>query len=724
MVSKILSSCTKYCRIIFRNHEYLKILSSIAMIVTFLKSIFKIPKILKTSSSTPLASPKFKKLIFLVIDGLRFDAFVPVNKDGLYYNNFSFTKDESKLRTTFLSVSGIPTVTTCRIIGMMTGTPSNQIEELLTFFTSSINTDALPDKFTDRKMFFYGDDVWKHSFKALKKKSCTIHGLSKKDLDLNEAKLIEEIKNDLESEIKFIHIISLDALGHSYGTNHINIQKALKRADDLVNHLYRNMDDDTLLVVTSDHGVTNEGAHGGNSKFEMASTCGFYSKKINILQNYDSNVYNTNFISKFYDLSFVNTDMDFISAKNPYKIIHQDDILPTVAYLMGVPTPTNTYGNLIPYLVSDFSAQFILLNQKQKLIVKPISVDSTLDLTIQNYELTNEIYRQMTAKRYIYVAVCILLSFYCIFSSKIDLILFSKDKKGIFAYVISTILVSHSYYSFASEDLVWFSAFLTTNFSISNLIFFIYYLKTPGRNFFESDRIDIGMPKYENPIKSFLTVLMFVFFKMVNTKGNRFSLYLNTKFLNNILKILPQILFLLYSYCEDVSFSDKMTFGITYPSIDTLLVIHFNPLIALNFIFFIRNIDLNGKLSTKYILLSLTPYLLNLEKVIQSIDYDVFSAYSHDFGSLSNFTGFLSYTLIPPIYIHNLFDIQDTGFILNFFSLLVCFVCTWFLHGTLVYQYFFVSRLFFVIFSFLIDLIILEMIKFIRSSKNKKIANK
>lgn len=719
MIKEKQNSSKIFLKIVSKLREYLSTLSPIITIVCFMKSIFKSPKTLMSSSTIPLNPPKFKKLIFLLVDGLRFDAFVPVNKDGLYYNNFTFTKEPERLKTTFLSVSGIPTVTTCRIIGMMSGAPSNQIEELLTFFTSSVRIDSLPDKFIDRKMFFYGDNLWEQSFKALKGKTCTVHGLSKKDIELNEIDLIEKIKNDKKSEIQFIHIISLDALGHSYGTQHVKIKNALLRADNLINHLYDNMDEDTLLVVTSDHGVTNEGAHGGNSKFELASTCGFYSKKGLDLQETDNFVYNQEFISKFYDLSDVNKSTDFISAKTPYKVIHQDDILPTISYLMGVPTPENTYGNLIPYLISDKKAQSLLLNQKKKLLKNPLKEFDSCNI-VANYDTTREIYWEMCSKRYSYALASVVFGIYSLLTCKINLKNIMQDLFGIFIFAISTIFVSHSYYSFASEDLIWFCALLITNFSFPNFIFFIYYLKTPGRIFFENDRFNTRISKFENVFQAIFIICLFILLKMTTFKGNRWSFTFNHKLIANLFKIMPQISFMIYGYFTNVNFTDKITFGILYPSIDTLITIHFKSYLAINFIFFLKNIDINTQLSTKYILLSLIPYFLNFEKVIQTIDYDVFNAYSYDFGSLSNFTGVLCYIIFPPIYIHNLFRKESPSHILSIFSLLICLVCSWFLHGSLVYQYFFVSRLLFIILFFMVDWIIVEATKLLNKKSLKQ----
>lgn len=39
------------------------------------------------------------------------------------------------------------------------------------------------------------------------------------------------------------------------------------------------MDNDTLLVVIGDHGMTETGDHGGDSRLELETALFFYSKK-------------------------------------------------------------------------------------------------------------------------------------------------------------------------------------------------------------------------------------------------------------------------------------------------------------------------------------------------------------------------------------------------------------------------------------------------------------
>lgn len=726
---------------LLRNSSMLKsIVLVAASIVLFYASMFRIPETSRERSTVPLGSPRFRKLIYFVIDGLRFDGFVPTQKEGIYYNNFAFTRDPAVLSTTFFSVASIPTATTCRIISLMTGSPSNLIEEVMTFFMSKVRIETLPDKLSDRPMRFYGDEVWAKSFEALRGSPFTFCSFSKADLVKNELSLAERVMGDKDIDVKFIHTISVDAFGHVCGTiHHDKIREAQARADSLLCAMYRGMDEDTLLVVTSDHGVTNEGAHGGSSKYEMASFCGFYSKKP-ILAPEDSpleaggRIYNPGFIQRFYDIGLFSAENDWVGAQHPYRVVHQDDILPTVCYLMGIPAPLNAYGNLIPYLVSDDNAQKALFEQKKRLLAGLKRFNSETDDCLRdykscNYELTGLIYSRLMGKRPLLAclaAVCGLAALYRVFIQLAKAGVLRRQLLPSVPFVVAMVMVSHSYWSFASEDVVWAGVLLLTNFSLANLVFTIFFLKTPGRNLFAEDRINLHIPPFRAKLEMALMAVLFFISKNVKIarpkhllKGELGALdCLDREFTGNCLKTLPQLCYLLYAQIAGVDYQSKVAFLCAHPSIDSLFAAHMPPAVAMLFIYFLRNIDLRRTQATKHTLLAFCPYLLNLEKVQQSINYEVFFALTDRFGLVSSGIAALAYFVVPRYYVISAFSINAYGMFLNLFSLLFCFACSWVMKESLVFQYFFVGRLLFVSMFFIIDVLV-EGAVALRRSRNK-----
>lgn len=198
-------------------------------VLIFYKSMFvgfDLPKAI--NKETLSENKQFNKLIYVVLDGLRFDAFVPVNKKGLYFNNMTITKDQSINKQVFMSIAGIPTATTCRVIGMMTGAPSSKLDVLKAFGNRTIDIDNLVNRSIGRTRAFYGDQLWTSAFEPLRGKAKTLCSFSKDNLEDKENDIFKELMKNLsgkQDEFIFAHFISLDSFGHSLGTNHLKMKK-------------------------------------------------------------------------------------------------------------------------------------------------------------------------------------------------------------------------------------------------------------------------------------------------------------------------------------------------------------------------------------------------------------------------------------------------------------------------------------------------------------------
>lgn len=67
---------------------------------------------------------------------------------------------------------------------------------------------------------------------------------------------------------KLLHFSGLDHIGHVYGPFHSLIPIKLKEMDDIIFKIYQILSSkyqNTLLVITSDHGMRDSGGHGGSS---------------------------------------------------------------------------------------------------------------------------------------------------------------------------------------------------------------------------------------------------------------------------------------------------------------------------------------------------------------------------------------------------------------------------------------------------------------------------
>ncbi|EOB11879.1 GPI ethanolamine phosphate transferase 3 [Nosema bombycis CQ1] len=156
---------------------------SLGIIYFFLTGLFKKPSFTleRNFKPTPNEDP-YKKLIYIVLDALRFD-YTILSKENNYYNNkMKYYYEILRKANSFhsLSVCGIPTSTTCRITGLLTGSPSNFLEGTKTFLNSKILIDNLIEQvFKRMPVSFYGDGTWLSLFPYLKENSETFDPYTK-----------------------------------------------------------------------------------------------------------------------------------------------------------------------------------------------------------------------------------------------------------------------------------------------------------------------------------------------------------------------------------------------------------------------------------------------------------------------------------------------------------------------------------------------------------------
>lgn len=77
------------------------------------------------------------------------------------------------------------------------------------------------------------------------------------------------------------HVLGVDHCGHLYGPTHIEMSRKLKQMDDLIFNITKILSEDTLFLVMGDHGMTNNGDHGGGSRLEVEAALFVYAKNYN-----------------------------------------------------------------------------------------------------------------------------------------------------------------------------------------------------------------------------------------------------------------------------------------------------------------------------------------------------------------------------------------------------------------------------------------------------------
>lgn len=123
-----------------------------------------------------------------------------------------------------------------------------------------------------------------------------------------------------------MHTSELDHNVHMEGLSSPKTASILKNDDVLFKKLIENIDDDTLLLATSDHGLIESG-HGGISPEERASFL-FAYRKNGLMRSHP-------FMEKYFPYEITTSDLDNF------------DLTPTVSLLVNNAPPFNSIGDLL-----------------------------------------------------------------------------------------------------------------------------------------------------------------------------------------------------------------------------------------------------------------------------------------------------------------------------------------------------------------------------------------
>ncbi|PON38793.1 Type I phosphodiesterase/nucleotide pyrophosphatase/phosphate transferase [Parasponia andersonii] len=279
--------------------------------------------------------PPFDQLILMVIDGL--PAEFVLGKDGKpprteLIEAMPYTQSliASGMAVGYHAKAAPPTVTMPRLKAMVSGAIGGFMDVAFNFNTQALLDDNLIDQFfkIGRKMVMLGDDTWLKLFPGLFTRHDGVSSFFVKDtvqVDQNVSRHLSDELGRYDWDLLILHYLGLDHVGHIGGRNSVLMAPKLTEMDEVVKMIHTgrilnqmNNHGKTLLVVVSDHGMTESGNHGGSSYEETDSLAIFIG--LNDVSGYTSSTKNT---------------------------VYQVDIAPTLALLFGVPIPKNNVGILI-----------------------------------------------------------------------------------------------------------------------------------------------------------------------------------------------------------------------------------------------------------------------------------------------------------------------------------------------------------------------------------------
>lgn len=79
--------------------------------------------------------------------------------------------------------------------------------------------------------------------------------------------------------VLILHYLGLDHVGHIEGPYApVSMRRKLSEMDNVIRKLYSSISPRDVLVVLSDHGMANQGGHGGSSHEELCTPALFLTK--------------------------------------------------------------------------------------------------------------------------------------------------------------------------------------------------------------------------------------------------------------------------------------------------------------------------------------------------------------------------------------------------------------------------------------------------------------
>eukprot|EP00112_Aurelia_sp_Birch-Aquarium-sp1_P011801 Seg2482.3 transcript_id=Seg2482.3/GoldUCD/mRNA.D3Y31 product="GPI ethanolamine phosphate transferase 2" protein_id=Seg2482.3/GoldUCD/D3Y31 len=284
-----------------------------------------------------MVTQPFSKLIIMIIDALREDF---VFRDS----RMPFLTDLLKSNKTFsfVSKSNHPTVTLPRIKALLTGTVSGYIDVVLNLASTELKEDNIIAKFQNSKkrLIFFGDDTWlkllPNSF--LRHDGTTSFVVSDyTEVDNNVTRHLDSEFAQNDWDVMVLHYLGLDHIGHSSGPTSPLIGPKLFEMDEIVRKILTRLEqrdnahgENSLFVLTSDHGMNSVGGHGGATTLEVMTPLVFMSP------------------------SFKEGKGEAFTRK----MVSQVDFAATISALFDLPIPENCIGKIIPELIKSFPVDF------------------------------------------------------------------------------------------------------------------------------------------------------------------------------------------------------------------------------------------------------------------------------------------------------------------------------------------------------------------------------
>nr|CAB3447925.1 unnamed protein product [Digitaria exilis] len=285
--------------------------------------------------------PVYDRLVLMVIDGLPAEFVLgrggnPPSKEMMESMPYTQSLLAGCKATGYHSKAAPPTVTMPRLKAMVSGAIGGFLDVAFNFNTQAFLEDNLLDQLhmIGHKLVMLGDETWIKLFPTLFARQDGVSSFYVRDtteVDFNVSRHLDFELVAKDWSVLVLHYLGLDHVGHIGGRRSVLMTQKMKEMDDVIRRVHDvSLQDNlerTLLVVVSDHGMTEGGNHGGSSYEETDSLALFIGHSV---QRPHCSPYDQNEAL-------------------------QVDLAPTLALLFGVPIPKNNIGVLLPELFNSLT---------------------------------------------------------------------------------------------------------------------------------------------------------------------------------------------------------------------------------------------------------------------------------------------------------------------------------------------------------------------------------
>ncbi|XP_038153507.1 GPI ethanolamine phosphate transferase 3 [Cyprinodon tularosa] len=278
------------------------------------------------------ARPRFRRAVILIIDALKID-FARFDRSNTapraYENKLPVLEEAVSSRPSQSRLypfrADPPTTTMQRIKGFTTGSLPTFVDVGNNFASSAILEDNLIHQLGQmgKRVVFMGDDTWESLFPKKFYRSLPFPSFNVKDLHTVDNGILQHLYSTMvgdDWDVLVAHFLGVDHCGHRFGPDHPAMSDKLTQMDGVIRSVIDRLQNDTLLVVMGDHGMTDTGDHGGESQKETDAALFLYSPS---------------------------AIFPGPPSQDEPDVVPQTDLVPTLALLLGIPIPFSSVGQVL-----------------------------------------------------------------------------------------------------------------------------------------------------------------------------------------------------------------------------------------------------------------------------------------------------------------------------------------------------------------------------------------